>query len=417
LTAGLRPRAIGGPYRRSARRLGAFSKGLEQWSRFCAKKRCRKAGSLRARAISSSEIRSLIAAAFKGGESSGKRVVATLPPALKLDITGIGVFFGPISVRDNGQNMTVAFVFPGQGSQFVGMGKTLAVDFPAARQVFEEVDGALGCKLSNIIFEGPAEALTLTKNAQPALMAVSLAVLRVLEGEAGVVLARDAQFVAGHSLGEYSALAAAGAFSISDAARLLRTRGQAMQRAVPVGVGAMAALIGLEFDAASAIAKEAAHGEVCQAANDNGAGQVVVSGNRAAVERAVEIAKSKGAKRAMLLPVSAPFHCELMQPAADVMAEALAKVSVKPPTVPLVANVLAKAIDDPAEIVRSLIAQVTGTVRWRESVLYMAGAGVTNFFEVGAGKVLSGLIKRLAEGAVVTAIGTPADVTDFKGRN
>ena len=313
--------------------------------------------------------------------------------------------------------MTVAFVFPGQGSQVVGMGKTLAADFPAARRVFEEVDGALGCKLSNIIFEGPADTLTLTKNAQPALMAVSLAVLRVLEGEAGVVLARDAQFVAGHSLGEYSALAAAGAFSISDAARLLRTRGEAMQRAVPVGVGAMAALIGLEFDAASAIAKEAAHGEVCQAANDNGAGQVVVSGNKAAVERAVEIAKSKGAKRAMLLPVSAPFHCELMQPAADVMAEALAKVSVKPPTVPLVANVLAKAIDDPAKIVRSLIAQVTGTVRWRESVAYMAGAGVTNFFEVGAGKVLSGLIKRLAEGAVVTAIGTPADVTAFKGRN
>jgi [acyl-carrier-protein] S-malonyltransferase len=314
--------------------------------------------------------------------------------------------------------MAVAFVFPGQGSQAVGMGKALAANFATARQVFEEVDSAIGTNLSNTIFEGPADALTLTENAQPALMAVSLAVLRVLEGEAGVVVARDAQFVAGHSLGEYSALAAAGAFTIADAARLLRTRGQAMQKAVPVGVGAMAALIGLEFDAASAVATEAARGEVCQAANDNGAGQVVVSGSKAAVERAVEIAKAKGAKRAMLLPVSAPFHCVLMQPAADAMAEALTKVSVRRPTVPLVANVLAKAIDDPAEIVRSLIAQVTGTVRWRESVVYMAGAGVTNFYEVGAGKVLSGLIKRLAEGAVVTAIGSPEDVAAVKaGRN
>jgi [acyl-carrier-protein] S-malonyltransferase len=314
--------------------------------------------------------------------------------------------------------MAVAFVFPGQGSQAVGMGKALAANFAAAQQVFEEVDIALGSRLSDIIFEGPADALTLTENAQPALMAVSLAALRVLEGEAGLVLARDAQFVAGHSLGEYSALAAAGAFTVADAARLLRTRGQAMQKAVPVGMGAMAALIGLEFDAASAVAAEAAQGEVCQAANDNGASQVVVSGNKAAVERAVEIAKAKGAKRAMLLPVSAPFHCALMQPAADVMAEALAKVSVKPPTVPLVANVLAKAVEDPAEIVRSLIAQVTGTVRWRESVVYMAGAGVTNFYEVGAGKVLSGLIRRLAEGAAVTAIGSPEDVAAVTaGRN
>lgn len=314
--------------------------------------------------------------------------------------------------------MAVAFVFPGQGSQAVGMGKTLAANFAAARQVFEEVDVAIGSRLSNIIFEGPADALTLTENAQPALMAVSLAALRVLEGEAGFVLARDAQFVAGHSLGEYSALAAAGAFTVADAARLLRTRGQAMQKAVPVGMGAMAALIGLEFDAASAVAAEAAQGEVCQAANDNGAGQVVVSGNKAAVERAVEIARAKGAKRAMLLPVSAPFHCALMQPAADVMAEALARVSVRPPTVPLVANVLAKPTEDPAEIVRSLIAQVTGTVRWRESVVYMAGAGVTNFYEVGAGKVLSGLIRRLAEGAVVTAVGSPEDVAAVTaGRN
>src|SRR5689334_20431369 len=314
--------------------------------------------------------------------------------------------------------MAIAFVFPGQGSQTVGMGKALSANFAPARQVFEEVDSALGGRLSTIIFEGPADALTLTENAQPALMAVSLAVLRVLEGEAGVVVARDAQFVAGHSLGEYSALAAAGAFTIADAARLLRTRGQAMQKAVPVGVGAMAALIGLEFDAASAVATEAARGEVCQAANDNGAGQVVVSGSKAAVERAVEIAKAKGAKRAMLLPVSAPFHCVLMQPAADAMAEALTKVSVRRPTVPLVANVLAKAIDDPAEIVRSLIAQVTGTVRWRESVVYMAGAGVTNFYEVGAGKVLSGLIKRLADGASAVAISTPDDIAAFKaGRN
>jgi [acyl-carrier-protein] S-malonyltransferase len=314
--------------------------------------------------------------------------------------------------------MAVAFVFPGQGSQAVGMGKTLAANFAVARQVFDDVDGALGSKLSGIMFEGPADILTLTENAQPALMAVSLAVVRVLEAEAGINLARDVQFVAGHSLGEYSALAAAGAFTIADAARLLRTRGQAMQKAVPVGLGAMAALIGLEFDAAAAVAAEAAQGEVCQAANDNGAGQVVVSGNKAAVERAVDIAKAKGAKRAMLLPVSAPFHCVLMQPAADVMAEALAKVSVKPPAVPVVPNVVAKAVREPDEIVRALIAQVTGTVRWRESVVFMASAGVTQFHEVGAGKVLSGLIKRLADRASATAIGTPEDIAAFKaGRN
>jgi [acyl-carrier-protein] S-malonyltransferase len=314
--------------------------------------------------------------------------------------------------------MTVAFVFPGQGSQTVGMGKALAANFAAARQVFDEVDAALDSKLSTIVFEGPSETLTLTENAQPALMAVSLATLRVMETEAGLSLEHDAQFVAGHSLGEYSALAAAGAFTVADTARLLRTRGQAMQKAVPVGSGAMAALIGLEFDAASAVAAEAAQGEVCQAANDNGAGQVVVSGSKAAVERAVNIAKDKGAKRAMLLPVSAPFHCALMQPAADVMAEALTKVSVKQPAVPLVANVLAKAIRTPDEIIRGLIEQVTGTVRWRESVLYMAKAGVTNFYEVGAGKVLSGLIKRLAGDAMVTAIGSPDDVAAFKaGRN
>jgi [acyl-carrier-protein] S-malonyltransferase len=249
-------------------------------------------------------------------------------------------------------------------------------------------------------------------------MAVSLAAFRVLETETGLELANDAQFVAGHSLGEYSALAAAGAFTVSDAARLLRTRGQAMQKAVPVGAGAMAALIGLEFDAAAAIATEAAQGEVCQAANDNGAGQVVVSGNKAAVERAVEIAKTRGAKRAMLLPVSAPFHCALMQPAADVMADALAQVPIKAPAVPVVANVLAKPVRDPGEIQRALIAQVTGTVRWRESVVYMADAGVMNFCEVGAGKVLSGLIKRLAAGAATSVVGSPEDVAAFKaGRN
>jgi [acyl-carrier-protein] S-malonyltransferase len=310
--------------------------------------------------------------------------------------------------------MTVAFVFPGQGSQAVGMGKALADTFAAAREVFAEVDAALGEKLTAVMWEGPADRLTLTENAQPALMAVSLATMRVLEREAGLDLKRDVAFVAGHSLGEYSALAAAGALSIPDTARLLRTRGRAMQAAVPVGAGAMAALLGLEFAAAAAAAAEAAQGEVCQAANDNGGGQVVVSGSKTAVERAVEIAKGKGARRAMLLPVSAPFHCALMQPAADAMADALSKVTVKPPAVPLVANVLARPTSDPAEIVKSLVAQVTGTVRWRESVAFMAGAGVDHFYEVGAGKVLSGLVKRIAEGATGTAIGTPDDVAAFK---
>jgi len=310
--------------------------------------------------------------------------------------------------------MAVAFVFPGQGSQTVGMGKALADSFAPARQVFAEVDEALGEALSRTIFEGPQEALTLTQNAQPALMAVSLAVMRVLAAEAGLNLGKDARFVAGHSLGEYSALAAAGTFSVADAARLLRTRGLAMQKAVPVGVGAMAALIGLEYDAAAAVAAEAAQSEVCQAANDNGGGQVVVSGNKAAVERAVEIAKGKGAKRAMLLPVSAPFHCALMQPAAEVMAEALAKVQVKPPVVPVVSNVRATALTDPADIVKALVAQVTGTVRWRESVAYMAAEGVTRFYEIGAGKVLSGLIKRIADGASASAVGTPDDIAAFK---
>jgi [acyl-carrier-protein] S-malonyltransferase len=309
--------------------------------------------------------------------------------------------------------MAVAFVFPGQGSQTVGMGKSLAEAFAPARRVFEEVDGALGERLSETIWNGPAEILILTENAQPALMAVSLAVMRVLEAEAGLDLARDAAFVAGHSLGEYSALAAAGAFSIADAARLLRVRGRAMQKAVPVGVGAMAALVGVEFADAKSIAAEAASAGVCAAANDNGGGQVVLSGEKAAVERAVEIAKARGVKRAMMLPVSAPFHCSLMRPAADAMAEALAKVSIKLPRVPLVANVLARPISDPAEIVHSLIEQVTGTVRWRESVLCMAQSGVTTFYEIGAGRVLTGLIKRIVESADASSIGTPDDISRF----
>jgi len=300
--------------------------------------------------------------------------------------------------------MTAAFTFPGQGSQAVGMGKALADAFPAARAVFEEVDGALSEKLTAIMWDGPAEAL----------MAVSMAALRVLESEAGFLVGRDAAFVAGHSLGEYSALAAAGSLSISDAARLLRTRGLAMQKAVPVGAGAMAALLGLDYEAAVAVAEEAAQGQVCQAANDNGGGQVVVSGDKAAIDRAVEIAKAKGAKRAMLLPVSAPFHCKLMQPAADVMAKALSEVTIQTPASPLVSNVLAAPITDPNEIRRRLVEQVTGTVRWRESIAYMAARGVTRFFEIGAGKVLSGLVKRIADGAVGVSVGGPSDIRAAK---
>ncbi len=310
--------------------------------------------------------------------------------------------------------MSVAFVFPGQGSQAVGMGKGLAEAFAPARQVFDEVDAALSERLSDVIWNGPAETLTLTENAQPALMAVSLATMRVLETEAGIDLQRDAAFVAGHSLGEYSALAAARSFSIADAARLLRIRGRAMQKAVPVGAGAMAALIGLELDNVKAIAADAADVGVCAAANDNGGGQVVLSGAKSAVERAVEIAKDRGAKRAMMLPVSAPFHCPLMQPAADAMAEALSAVSVKPPLVPLVANVLARPISEPADIVKSLVEQVTGTVRWRESILFMVQAGVTSFHEIGAGKVLAGLIKRIADGVSASSVGTPDDIARFK---
>src|ERR1700677_5037336 len=313
-----------------------------------------------------------------------------------------------------GAPMTAAFTFPGQGSQAVGMGKALADAFPAARAVFDEVDSALGEKLTAIIWDGPGETLQLTENAQPALMAVSLAALRVLETEAGFAVGRDAAFVARHSLREYFALAAAGSLSIRDTARLLRARGVAMQKAVPVGVGAMAALLGLDYEAAMAVAGEAAQGQVCQAANDNGGGQVVVSGDKPAVERALEIARTRGARRAMLLPVSAPFHCRLMQPAADVMAKALADVTIKPPASRLVSNVLAAPIGDPDEIRRRLIEQVTGTVRWRESVAYMASQGVTRFFEIGAGKVLSGLVKRIAEGAVGVSVGGPNDIASAK---
>jgi len=294
------------------------------------------------------------------------------------------------------------------------MGKALAETFAVAREAFAEVDAALGEKLTEVMWNGPAETLTLTENTQPALMAVSLATMRVLEREAGVDLKRDATFVAGHSLGEYSALTVAGSLTVADAARLVRIRGRAMQKAVPVGVGAMAALIGLEFEAAVAVASEAAHDQVCQAANDNGGGQVVISGDKAAVERAIEIAKARGARRAMMLPVSAPFHCALMQPAADVMAAALSDVTVKPPMVPLVANVLAQPIAEPGDIKARLVEQVTGTVRWRESVAFMATSGVKTFYEVGAGKVLAGLVKRIAANANGVSIGTPDDIVAFK---
>jgi len=305
--------------------------------------------------------------------------------------------------------MSRAFVFPGQGAQTIGMGRDLAVAYPAAQAIFDEVDEALGEKLSTLIWEGEQEALTLTANAQPALMATSIAALRALEAEG--VSVTDAGFVAGHSLGEYSALAAAGAISVADTARLLRTRGAAMQEAVPVGVGAMAALLGLDFATVKEVAAEAAQGEVCQAANDNDPGQVVVSGHKAAVERACEIAKARGARRAVLLPVSAPFHCALMQPAADVMAQALADVRINAPGVPLVANVRAEAVSDPAVIRNLLVEQVTGSVRWRESVTYMADQGVSEIWEIGAGKALCGMIRRIAKEVTTKAVGTPDDVT------
>ena len=311
--------------------------------------------------------------------------------------------------------MTVAFIFPGQGSQAIGMGKALYDAYQSSRNIFQEVDDALGEKLSSLIFEGDAAQLQLTANAQPALMAVSLAALRALESEKGVVLARDVKFVAGHSLGEYSALAAAGALKIADAARLLRLRGQAMQAAVPVGVGAMAALLGADPELAAKIAGEAtaASGALCEVANDNGGGQIVVSGAKQAVDLAIEIAKENGVKRAMLLPVSAPFHCALMKPAAEAMREALAGAEIKPPLVDLVANVTAAPVRDPAEIRDLLVAQVCGAVRWRESMGFMHKQGVDLFVEIGAGKVLSGLVKRTAEGARSLNVGVPAEVDSF----
>lgn len=311
--------------------------------------------------------------------------------------------------------MSRAFVFPGQGAQTIGMGRALAGTWPEAKAVFDEVDAALGEKLSTLVWEGDIAELTLTRNAQPALMATSLAAVAALKAE-GIAVASHAAFVAGHSLGEYSALCAAGALSLSDTARLLRLRGEAMQEAVPVGVGAMAALLGLDFEAAKAVAEEAAQGEICQAANDNDPAQVVVSGHKAAVERAVEIAKARGARRALMLPVSAPFHCALMQPAAHRMAEALSAVVISKPAVPVVVNVRAEAVTEPDRIFDLLVAQITGSVRWRESVLWMEKAGVTEFWEIGAGKALSGMIKRIVTGEVaLRAVGTPEDVAAAKG--
>lgn len=306
-----------------------------------------------------------------------------------------------------------AFVFPGQGAQTIGMGQDLAASYPAAKAVFAEVDDALGQDLSGLIWNGDIETLTLTANAQPALMATSLAALRALEAE-GLGL-DTASFVAGHSLGEYSALAAAGAMSIADTARLLRIRGIAMQEAVPVGVGAMAAILGLDFAAVSVVAEAAAQGEVCQAANDNDPGQVVVSGHKAAVERALDLAKEAGAKRAVLLPVSAPFHCALMQPAAERMAQALAEVDINTPSVPVVVNVRANAVSDPELIRLLLVEQVTGAVRWRESMAYLAAEGVTEIWEVGAGKALSGMIRRIDRAMACQTIGSPEDIAKLKG--
>jgi len=309
--------------------------------------------------------------------------------------------------------MSLAFVFPGQGAQTIGMGRSLAQAYPAAQAVFDEVDEALGEKLSALIWDGAQDDLTLTQNAQPALMATSIAALRALEAE-GLGMS-EASFVAGHSLGEYSALCAAGSLALADTARLLRIRGRAMQEAVPVGLGAMAALLGLDFATATEVAAEAAQGEVCQAANDNDPAQVVVSGHRGAVERALEIAKARGARRALLLPVSAPFHCALMQPAAAVMAEALAGVVISAPSVPVVVNVRAEAVTEPDRIRALLVAQVTGAVRWRESVLWMDSAGVAEYWEIGAGKALSGMIKRTASGAVTRAVGTAEDIAALRG--
>lgn len=313
---------------------------------------------------------------------------------------------------------TRAFVFPGQGSQSIGMGKELADGSPAAREVFEAVDDALGQDLSGLMFEGDADTLTLTENAQPALMAVSMAVLAVMRDRLGRDLGGLCAYVAGHSLGEYAALTAAGALTVADAARLLRRRGRAMQRAVPVGDGAMAALLGLDPAAAAAVAQAAAADTdaVCAIANDNADGQVVVSGHTQAVERAVALAAERGARRSVLLPVSAPFHCRLMQPAADEMAEALADVAIGSPVVPLVSNVLAGPVGEPDRIRELLVSQVTGMVRWRESVTWLAGQGVTELVEVGAGRVLSGLARRIDRSLVAVPVNTLADIDGFAAR-
>ncbi|TJZ93442.1 ACP S-malonyltransferase [Paracoccus gahaiensis] len=306
-----------------------------------------------------------------------------------------------------------AFVFPGQGAQTIGMGRDLALAYPAARDVFDEVDAALGEALSALIWEGDADRLTLTSNAQPALMATSIAAFRAMESEGINIM--DANFVAGHSLGEYSALCAAGSLTLSDTARLLRLRGQAMQEAVPVGIGAMAAILGLDFETVDRICREIGGDEVVQAANDNDPAQVVISGHKGAVEAAGAAMKAAGAKRVLMLPVSAPFHSVLMQPAAAAMADALAGVDIQPPAVPLIANVRAEAVIEPGAIRRLLVEQVTGTVRWRESIANLAGAGVTEFWEIGAGKALSGMIKRTARDVTVRNVGVPADVAALKG--
>ncbi len=315
--------------------------------------------------------------------------------------------------------MARSFIFPGQGSQFIGMGKDLAESFVEARDVFQEIDESLSQNLSKIMFEGPEDQLNLTENTQPALMAVSVAVIKILEKQGGIDLIKSAQFMAGHSLGEYSALTAAGSFSISDCAKLLKLRGQAMQKAVPVGVGGMAAILGPTFEEVVAIAKDAAEAQICEAANDNSVGQVVVSGHKEAIARAVALASERGAKRAIELPVSAPFHCALMQPAADVMAEALAKTNIRTPIVPVVSNVTANAVTDPDQIRDLLVKQITGMVRWRESVIWMKNQGVSEMIELGAGKVLSGLVKRIEKDVACESVGTPAGIealiTKLKG--